>query len=63
MTAPEGSDERRQARHLLISRAEQARRQGASFDGWREKTSPHLLELVSERDLDSIFRLVWQRAS
>ena len=55
----EGSE--RHARMLLLGRAEQARRQGASFDGWQEHESQHLLDAVSQRDLDSIRELVWTK--
>lgn len=59
--APEGSDARRHARMVLAENARQAQRQGASFDGWLERERQTLIDAVSQRDLDAIFHLTWQR--
>jgi len=58
--APEGSMERRHARMMLYSRAEQARQQGDSYASWLDNERVTLLSSVTDRDLDSIFQLVWK---
>lgn len=59
--APEGSDKRRRARMLLLEHARNAREQGCSFDGWCERENQSLIDMVTQRDLDSIFHLTWAR--
>ena len=58
--AAEGSDARRWARAALVSHACNAKKQGASFDGWLEREEQTLIDAISQRDLDAIFYLVWK---
>jgi len=57
--ALEGSDERRQARMLLLIHAEQARALHLSFDGWLERERQDLIDAVSTQDLISIGSIIW----
>lgn len=59
--AAEGSDERKHARAVLMEHARNAHAQGASFDGWQDRESQTLLDTVTQRDLDAIYHLTWQR--
>jgi hypothetical protein len=46
---------------LLMLRAEQAQKSGSSFDGWLEHEAQHLVDAVTQGDLDAIFNLVWKK--
>lgn len=58
--APEGSSIRKDARAILFVRAHQAFLQGASFMTFVEREDPELIGLVTEKDLNAIFYLVWK---
>lgn len=58
--APEGSSFRKEARSVLFTRAVQAYRQGASFMTFVEREDPELVGLVTEKDLNAIFYLIWK---
>ena len=62
MTEParEGSLHRRNARARLMDNARKAYKLGASFQMWMDNEDQVLLDTVSQRDLDSIFYLVWK---
>lgn len=61
MTAPEGSLRRAFARELLLDNAIEAYQSGLSYIDWEEtRADRELLAAVTQRDLDTIFNLVWK---
>lgn len=57
--APEGSPERRFARAQLFRLARAAKRLGLSYREWEEAMEDRVSK-VSKRDLEAIYRLVWE---
>lgn len=61
MEQPEGSGRRRWARSNLLSAAVEAREAGVSFRDWVDRVADQAdLDDVSNKDLDTIFEMVWE---
>ena len=59
LTTPPESSERSAARKTLLERAQEARKAGRSFVDWAENEDKELTGLVTEKDLDALFRVIW----
>lgn len=57
--SPEGSLDRKWARRVLMTSARIAHKEGKSYYKWLEDEDQGILDTVSQKDVESIYAMIW----